>query len=139
MGEVLPVMKKVIYSKEIKVPDQAIDEVGHVNNVVYLEWILMISEEHWSHTIPENIRRQVMWVVLNHFIEYKNPAFKDEILLIQTWVEEMEGVKSKRRVEIRNKTTDKILVQATTLWCLIDGETKRPKRIMPEMSKDFFN
>lgn len=132
-------MKKVIYSKEIQVPDEAIDEVGHVNNVVYLEWILMISAEHWNRTIPEEIRKDYMWVVLNHFISYKNPAFQNENLLIQTWVEEMEGVKSKRRVEIRNKDNGKILVEATTLWCLIDAISKRPKRITPELAQDFFN
>lgn len=132
-------MKKVVYSKEIKVSQKAIDEVGHVNNVVFLEWILMISEEHWNKTIPEKIRKNYFWVVLNHFIEYKNPAFENDVLLIKTSVEEMQGVKSKRNVEIRKKKNDQLLVRATTLWCLIDAETKRPKRITEEMSKDFLD
>ena len=130
-------MKAIAYSSEIKIPASAIDELQHVNNVVYLEWVQKISAEHWQKTIPEEVRKQMFWVVLNHNISYENPAFEGEILILKTWVKEMKGVKSVRKVEIRRKRDEKIIVKAETLWCLIDAKTKRPKRISSEIIKAF--
>ena len=36
------------YSKTITVPHNAIDENGHVNNVVYVQWMQDIAVEHYS-------------------------------------------------------------------------------------------
>lgn len=126
------------FKTEITVPETAIDELGHVNNVTYLQWVLEVSDQHWSNTVPLAIREKVYWVVLNHFIEYKNPAFLGDTLILKTWVANMEGVKSERNVEIKRKKDDKIIVEAKTLWCLIDSKTMRPKRITNEMTAGFF-
>jgi len=130
-------MKAIKYSTEIKVPNSAIDELNHVNNIIYLTWVQKISAEHWNKTIPKEIRNQMFWVVLNHNISYKNPAFEGEELILTTWVAKMQGVKSERRVEIKRKSDDKIIVEAKTLWCLIDAKSKKPKRIDEEITKAF--
>src|SRR5690625_2008689 len=130
-------MNAIAYFSEIKVPASAIDELNHVNNVIYLEWVQQISAEHWQRTIPEELRKQMFWVVLNHNISYKNPAFEGEVLILKTWVKEMKGAKSVRKVEIKRKNDDKIIVEAETLWCLIDAKTKRPKRISTEITQAF--
>lgn len=128
-----------MYSKIKTVPEDAIDELGHVNNVKYLQWVLEVSERHWSSTVPLAIREKVYWVVLNHFIEYKNPAFLNDTLVLKTWVTKMEGVRSERHVEIKRKKDDKIIVKAKTLWCLVDSKTLRPKRITSEIKIGFLN
>ena len=38
----------VSYSYEIKVAEEHIDNLKHVNNVVYLQWVNDISEKHWN-------------------------------------------------------------------------------------------
>ncbi|MCJ7801318.1 MAG: thioesterase, partial [Candidatus Marinimicrobia bacterium] len=54
-------------------------------------------------------------------------------LTIETYVEKFEGSISHRIVKIKNSDTDKINVKATTKWCLIDPETKRPLSIPNEI------
>ena len=36
------------YSKTITIPNEVIDENGHVNNVVYVQWMQDIAVEHYS-------------------------------------------------------------------------------------------
>ena len=37
-----------IYSKTIHIPESAIDENGHVNNVTYVQWMQDIAVEHYA-------------------------------------------------------------------------------------------
>lgn len=130
-------MASSTFTCEINVPKTAIDDLGHVNNVTYLQWVLDVAEKHWTEKASKQIRENVYWVVLNHFISYKNPAFEDETLILKTWVETCEGVKSKRHTEIRRENDNKLIVKAETLWCLVDAETLRPKRISSEIKSVF--
>jgi acyl-CoA thioester hydrolase len=52
-------------------------------------------------------------------------------------VEWSEGVKSERHVEIRNKESQKIVVNGKTLWCLLDAQSKRPSRIGDDIKNIF--
>lgn len=125
------------YTIEKVVPQRAIDELGHVNNIVYLEWVQEISALHWEYEVPKALRNHLFWVVLHHFITYKKPAYQDDVLRLTTWVECMEGVKSERYVEIYRKKDDALLVRAKTLWCLLEREKQRPKRISEEVKALF--
>lgn len=131
-------MKPISFEIEMTVPADAIDELNHVNNVTYLQWAQDVAEKHWVTLAPESVREKVLWVVLNHFIEYKNPAFEGDHLILKTWIEHYGGVKSERRTEIIRKKDGKIMVQAKTLWCLIDAESYRPIRITKEITVPFF-
>ena len=124
------------YQKRIKVTQNDLDELQHVNNVRYLEWIQDISKEHWMSKAPEIIQKEVVWVVLSHHIAYKKAAFLGEELLIKTHVAQNSGVTSKRIVEISNAERG-LLVQSETEWCLLNASTLKPMRI-PERIKQLF-
>lgn len=117
------------FQTEITVPASAIDNLKHVNNVVYLQWIQDVAEQHWNESTDSALREKLAWVVVNHFIEYKAPAFENDILILKTWVEKYSGVTSERHTEILRKGDDKLLVKAKTLWCLLDKSTGKPMRI----------
>ncbi len=122
-----------IFTHRFTVPASAIDAMNHVNNVTYLQWCLDAAEAHWKHRAPDSLRSQFVWVVLNHFIEYRNPAFEGEELEIQTWVTMAEGVKSERCYKITRPGDGKLMVEAKTLWCLLDANTHRPAKINEEI------
>jgi acyl-CoA thioester hydrolase len=105
-----------------------IDELGHVNNVVYLRWVQEASAAHWSTLADEQVRRENLWVVLRHEIDYSQAAIPGDELHAETWVGETEGVRSVRHVNILNRS-GKLLASAKTTWCLIDAKTGRPKRV----------
>ncbi len=116
------------------VPPSAIDALGHVNNVTYLQWCLDAAEAHWMAKTTEKQRQKNVWVVLDHYIAYKNPSFQDETLETETWIESYEGVKSIRRYRITRPSDGKLIVEAKTTWCFLDATSFRPTKITPEIS-----
>lgn len=125
------------YQTEITVPAAVIDDLNHVNNVAYLQWVQDIARQHWESTTNEALRENLVWVVVNHFIEYKAPAFEKEVLILKTWVEKYSGVTSERHTEIIRKTNQKLLVKAKTIWCMIDKSSGKPMRITKDMIASF--
>ncbi|WGF93702.1 acyl-CoA thioesterase [Aequorivita marisscotiae] len=130
-------MKTSVYKHRFIVPASAIDELNHVNNVTYLQWCLDTAEEHWISKTTEEQRKENVWVVLNHFISYRNPSFLGEELETQTWIDSYEGVKSERHYKIIRPADGKIIVEAKTLWCFLDGKTFRPTKIPREIGELF--
>lgn len=131
-------MKTKIHSKTLKVPRSAIDTMGHVNNLVYLKWCIEIAESHWLFTSTEAIREKYIWYVLEHHIEYKNEAFENEELCIDTWVTTAQGVRSERTYRITRTSDDKPIVAARTLWCLLDAQSGKPTPITEDIRTLFF-
>ncbi len=126
-----------IFSKQFIVPKSAIDHMDHVNNVVYLQWVQDVAQEHWESKTNEEIRNKYVWVALNHYIEYHHPAIENDEIRIETWIESYKGAKSERHTKMINTTTQKIVVSARTTWCLLHKETLRPVRINTEISTLF--
>ena len=122
-----------VFEYQITVTKDDIDELNHVNNVRYVQWVNDAAKRHWQHNTSEEIITSFYWVVLSHNIDYKSSAFLNDILTIKTYVSSFEGVRSIRIVEIYNSKTNKLLVKSETNWCLIDANTNRPTRISDEI------
>ncbi len=127
-----------VFEKCIKVTKDDLDELNHVNNVIYVQWMEDIAKIHWTEKAPKEVQENYFWVVVRHEIDYKGQAFLGEEILLQTYVGEHTHVTSQRHVLIRNKETSKILIQAKSTWCLMDRETKRPVKITNEMFRNFY-
>ncbi|MBW1298451.1 acyl-CoA thioesterase [Aquimarina litoralis] len=132
-------MESHIFQNTITVPSSAIDDMNHVNNVMYLQWVQDIAKKHWESKTTEEIRNTYVWVVLNHYIEYHHPAFENDQLIIETWIDHHHGAKSERHTKITNASTQKVIITAKTMWCLLHKETLRPTRINKEISTLFSN
>ena len=123
---------KAKFKHTITVDASDIDQMNHVNNVVYLRYVQEVAESHWKHIADEALQREVLWVVLRHEIDYIKPAFEGEVLTGETWVEEPSGPKMGRRVALRN-AKGAVLIEAFTMWCAINAETMRPMRVGEEL------
>lgn len=130
-------MKSEIFEHQFTVPKTAIDDMNHVNNVVYLQWIQDVAKKHWESKTDTSIRGTYVWVALNHYIEYHNPAFENDEITVQTWIDHHKGVKSERHTKVIHSKTQKTLVSAKTTWCLLHKETLRPIRITEEIRNLF--
>lgn len=126
-----------VFTKQFIVPSSAIDIRNHVNNLAYMEWCLDIAETHWILRAPKDFQEKYVWFVIHHSIDYKAQAFKGEKLEISTWIEKNEGVKSERRYKIIRIKDNKTLIEAKTVWCLLNVKTLRPTKITEEISTLF--
>ena len=129
-------MKGAAFEQSIKPQPGDIDELGHVNNGVYVRWIQDIAAAHWQAVAqPEHIVR-VVWVVTRHEIDYRAPSLPGETLTIRTWVGAPKGARFDRFVEIAGPD-GKIRVSAVTTWALIDRDSRRPMRVTADIAAPF--
>lgn len=117
----------------IEVQPEHIDFLGHVNNIVYVQWIQDVTAAHWESVSSPAIRAEVSWVVLRHEIDYKQAALPGDKLLACTWVGPAKGLSFERHVEILRANDRKLLVRARSLWCPYDASSGRPRRVTPEV------
>ncbi|MDO7173335.1 acyl-CoA thioesterase [Mariniflexile sp. AS56] len=125
------------FETSLTVTENDLDELNHVNNIRYVQWVQDIAKAHWLKNASENILKTYHWVMLSHYIEYKGSALLDDVVTIKTYVVDSKGATSMRMVEIYNDA-QKLLTKSETSWCLINTKTKRPARITPEII-DLFN
>jgi len=108
-----------------------IDDMGHVNNVVYVRWLQEVAAAHWNHVAPATLKEKYAWVVLRHEIEYKQPAFLKDQITGHTWVGDYHGARFDRFVRLTRGLT--LLAEAKTTWCLLEAKRLRPMRIPKEI------
>jgi acyl-CoA thioester hydrolase len=118
-----------VFVHPIGVKPTDIDAMGHVNNVVYLQWVQDAAAAHWQALADAHLQKQYNWVVLRHEIDYQRPAFLHDVLEARTWVQSYAGVRSVRVVQIVRTTDQHVLAEARTTWCLVSAATGRPSRI----------
>ncbi|MFM7349132.1 MAG: acyl-CoA thioesterase [Erythrobacter sp.] len=116
---------------------QHIDELGHVNNTVWVQWIQDMATAHWDAVARPEDRAAFFWVVVRHEIDYRGNVGLGESVEATTWIEGgAMGAKSLRRVEFTD-ATGKRLVSAATTWAMIDRATGRLARVRPEVLAPF--
>lgn len=126
-----------IYQHLLRVPEPAIDDNGHVNNIEYLRWMLDAATAHAEATggtrVAQNL--EATWVVRSHHIEYLRPAFAQDYLTVHTWVASIGRARCLRKYKITRN--DMVLAQGETDWVLLNAKTGRPRTIPQEISDCF--
>jgi acyl-CoA thioester hydrolase len=106
-----------------------IDELGHVNNAVWVEWIQDVAVAHWRSVAAPEHDAAYFWVVVRHEIDYLRPAFEGDRVTARTWIDpEVTGARSVRHMEFFGPD-GKVLVRARTQWAIIDKAAGRPVRV----------
>ena len=110
-----------------------IDELGHVNNAVYLIWAQDAGTAHWRAVATEEMQREMVWVALRHEIDYRDQVLEGETVEIRTWLGRASGPRFIRNIDIRKPGAARFSALVKTDWCLIDAATRKPRRIGPEI------
>ena len=120
-----------IYSYEFTIPDNAVDENGHVNNVLYVQWMQDAAVRYYEAMGGRlfTLDTGATWVVRSHMIEYLSPAFAGERIKVQTWVVNMRRVRSLRRYRFVRATDEQLLVRGETDWVFVDTDSGAPRGI----------
>ena len=128
-----------IYEYRFTVPADAVDPNGHVNNVMYVQWMQDIAVAHYGSMGGTDLTQALgaTWVVREHRIIYLGPAFAGEEITAQTWVVNLRRVRSLRRYRFTRTSDEHLLVQGETDWVFVDMETGRPRRIPQEIASLF--
>jgi len=130
---------QAIYRHRFIVGPEAIDANGHVNNVVYVQWMQDVAVRHADAAGCTDATRRIgaTWVARSHRIEYLSPAFADDEIEALTWVASFRKVRSLRRYQFVRITDNVTLAQGETDWVFMDLRSGRPRSIPEAVSAAF--
>ncbi|WP_343526163.1 acyl-CoA thioesterase [Sphingomonas sp.] len=125
------------FSIQIAAGPDHIDELGHVNNAVWVQWIQAIATAHWEAVAPPEHVAAHVWVVTRHEIDYRGNVVAGETVTAETWVPDPpKGARFDRHVRFLG-TDGQVKVEAITTWALLDRRTGRLLRVTPEIAAPF--
>jgi acyl-CoA thioester hydrolase len=123
------------FSYEFTVPKSAVDENGHANNVMFVQWMQDAAVRHYEAmggTTPTQAIGAT-WVVRSHLVEYLKPAFEGDRIRVSTWVANMRRVRSLRRYRFVRVKDGELLVRGETDWVFVDATSGAPRAIPVEI------
>jgi len=124
-------------SYAITATEADIDELGHVNNAVWVKWIQDIAVAHWDTIATPEQKAAMIWVVTRHEIDYRGNVAAGETVIAETWISDPpQGARFDRNVKFTG-SDGKVKVQAKTTWALLDRATGRLMRVRPELAAPF--
>jgi acyl-CoA thioester hydrolase len=116
-----------------------IDELRHVNNAVWVQWIQQVAVAHWDAVADAAHKDAFYWVVVRHEIDYLRAAVEGDRVIARTWIGDVpRGARSTRFVEFTG-ADGKVCVRAKTDWAMIDKALGRPVRVPLEVVAPFLS
>ena len=125
------------FSLEIIPSTADIDELGHVNNAVWVRWIQDVATAHWNAVAaPEHIA-QWIWVVVRHEIDYLGNVGVGESVSARTWISDPpRGARFDRNMEFTN-VAGKAVVRSKTTWAIVDRASGHIARVPRTVAAPF--
>ncbi|TCJ41253.1 thioesterase family protein [Parafrankia sp. BMG5.11] len=125
------------FAKSFTAAPRHIDELGHVNNAVWLQWVQDIATAHWTAVAaPADVERYV-WVVTRHEIDYRGNVGLGETVSAETWIPAPpRGAQFERSVEFRD-AAGKRLVAVRSTWAMLDKASGRLVRVPAAVAEPF--
>ncbi len=129
-----------VFRRTRTIEDEHVDQLGHVNNVVWIDLVIELAHAHASSVgmdfeTTKNLGG--IWIVRHHEIDYHQPALPSEEVLEETWISSLRGARSVRNALFTRVKDRARLVCAVTHWAYVDVRTQRPRRIDPRILAAF--
>ncbi|MBB5712112.1 acyl-CoA thioesterase [Sphingomonas xinjiangensis] len=114
-----------------------IDQLGHVNNAIWVQWIQAIGTAHWEAVAPIEHVEAYAWVVTRHEINYRGNVALGETVTGETWVgEPPRGARFDRLVRFVGED-GRMKVEARTTLAMVDRSTGRLARVPGDVAGPF--
>ena len=132
-------MSVAIAKLVVTVSAEDLDEMNHVNNVVYMRWMEMAAREGSAQAgwPTERYFREgiAAWGVRKHWIEYLRECRLGDTVEIYTWVQDFVANMSLRRYAM--KVNGKLCCTAATEWAFVDLKTRRLGQVPEAVTSAF--
>lgn len=127
------------FTKTITATPEDIDELGHVNNAVWVRWIQDVAVSHWAAVAAPEHRDAYIWVVTRHEIDYRGNVSAGETVTAETWVPDPpKGARFDRHMRFTD-AEGRVKVEAVSTWAMLDRVTGRLVRVRSEIAAPFLD
>lgn len=123
-----------VFDLRIKVKPEHIDVLGHVNNVVYVQWMQDVASAHIETLgvgLDQYLEMKHAMVAVEHHVQYRKAAMLDDDIILRTWLYEINALYSFRQYAFFNAKDQSLLFTGNTKWACIEIASGRPKRMSP--------
>ena len=127
------------FSYLIRVQPGEIDELGHVNNTVYLRYAEDVARAHSDALgLSMNVYKElgVVPVVRRHTITYFQSAVLGDGVVVSTCVEAFKGARTGRTTRLV-RSDAVLLAEVETEWVWIRVDSGRPTRVPHKVLETF--
>jgi acyl-CoA thioester hydrolase len=112
-----------------------IDQMGHVNNAVYLVWVQEAVVDYWRSVAPPEAVAGHLWVALKHEITYLRPTFLQDNVVAEVVAEKVQGARAMFTTVLRRG--EEVLSEIKSSWCCLDAVSMRPARLARDIVARF--
>ena len=125
------------FSQNFTARPEHIDQLGHVNNAVWVRWMEELAVAHWrADAAPQHVEAYV-WVVTRHEIDYRGNVREGEAVTGETEIREgPRGARFDRYFRFID-AGGRELVRAKTTWAMVEIDSGRPQRVPTEIAAPF--
>jgi acyl-CoA thioester hydrolase len=126
-----------IFDLRITVQPEHIDVLGHVNNVMYIQWMQDVAAAHIETLglgLAEYLELKHAMVAVEHHVQYRKAALEGEEVILRTWLDDINALYSFRQYVFYRPKDQSILFVGNTKWACIEITTGRPKRMSPSFT-----
>lgn len=123
-----------IFDLKIKVKPEHIDILGHVNNVVYVQWMQDVATAHIEMLgvgLKEYLEMKHAMVAVEHHVQYRKAAMLNDEIILRTWFNDINALYSFRQYAFFRASDKSLLFTGSTKWACIEIASGRPKRMSP--------
>lgn len=120
------------YRHTIQVQPEDIDDLGHVNNAVYLRYVEDVARAHADSVgmqLEALLELGAVPVVRRHVVTYHRPSQLGDRLEVSTRIVSVRGARATRHNEVRAENGGPLLVDTETEWVWVHPQTGRPRQI----------
>ena len=128
------------FTSRFAVRQYELDQYGHVNNAVYLNWVEQVATDHveamgfgrtWA------LDHGGAWVVREHHVTYHRPVVHGDVVLVTTLPQRLAGVRGSRRTEIHRESDGALVTEVLTEWIWVRASDGRPAKVPAELLEAF--
>ena len=126
-----------IFDLRITVQPEHIDVLGHVNNVMYIQWMQDVAAAHIEKLglgLAQYLEVKHAMVAVEHHVQYRKAALEGEEIILRTWLDDINALYSFRQYAFYRPKDQSILFVGKTKWACIEITTGRPKRMSPSFT-----
>ncbi|MDQ8935702.1 acyl-CoA thioesterase [Acinetobacter rudis] len=123
-----------------QVQEKDIDVLGHVNNVVYVQWMQDIATAHVDSLglgLKQYLELKHAMVAVEHQVQYRKAALLGEHLILRTWLSDLNALYSTRQYVFFRPSDQSIIFTGQTKWACVEIATGRPKRLSPSFTQAY--
>ena len=125
------------FTRTITAEPSDIDELGHVNNAVWVRWIQAVAVAHWEAIASAEQQAAYVWMVTRHEVDYRGNIRAGDTVTAETWVPDPpKGARFDRHMRFTG-ADGRVKVEAISTWALIDRASGRLLRVPAELAAPF--